>query len=464
MSFHLIAIGAIVLLSLLIYQYIFTPSFISPLSKIPNAHFTTPFLPTWIWWKRRTGFETRSIFAAHQKHGPIVRLGPNELSVASLDGLRQIYMGGYEKDPWYFKEFANFGVPNLVSIKEHKPHSEQKRMISHVYSKSYLQNSADLRTLSRVLLFDRFLPLLSSAAQNGNPVEVLEFFQAVNMDFMSAYLFGVTNSTNFICDVKARQHYIRTYQTKLQGLPGADVATRYLETQCLSMCHAAEASSQTEEKPSTHVSTTNPVVYSQLLSQKSKITSPSDPSKPNNLVVASEMLDHLLAGRETSAITLIYMMHELSRRPTLQSSLRSELLTLPLPILYPNNQPLLPHPQALDALPLLNAILYETLRLYAANPAPQPRTTPPGGATIEGFADIPGGVRISTAGYYLHRNAEVFPDPNAWKPERWLQGDQKRGGGTDEMRRWFWAFGSGGRMCIGSNFAIQGTMLFASLI
>src|SRR4051794_26779712 len=91
----------------LIYYYVIFPIFFCPLSKIPNAHFTSPSVPTWIWWKRRTGFETRSIFAAHQNHGPIVRLGPNEVSVASLDGLRQIYLGGFERDPWY-NQFMNY--------------------------------------------------------------------------------------------------------------------------------------------------------------------------------------------------------------------------------------------------------------------------------------------------------------------------------------------------------------------
>ena len=459
MSFHIWAIGVIVLLFLVIYHYIINPSFVSPLSKIPNAHFTAPFLPTWMWWKRRTGFETRSVFAAHQRHGPIVRLAPKELSVASLDGLRQIYVGGYERHPWYFEEFANFGKPNLVSMQQHKPHSEQKRMISHVYSKSYLQNSEDLKILSHVLLFERLHPLLDSAVQSDTPVEVLELFQAVNMDFMSAYLFGITNSTDFMRDVKARKHYLRMYQTKLLRLPGADMATKYIESQCLFMCNAAEQCSMTPEKTSTSTSFTNPVVYNQLSSQISKLSS-TDSTKSKAVLVGSEMLDHLVAGRETSAITLIYLMHELSRRPALQSALRSELLALSPPLLYSNNAPVLPHPRAIDGLPLLNAILYETLRLHAASPAPQPRITPAGGATIEGYADIPAGVRISTAAYCLHRNPEAFPDPDAWKPERWLQGDQKKGGGTEEMRRWFWAFGSGGRMCIGNNFALQGIFLF----
>ena len=459
MSIYILAIGATGILLLLIYQYIIFPSLVSPLSKIPNAHFTAPFLPTWMSWKRRTGFETRSVFAAHQKYGPVVRLAPNELSVASLDGLRQIYVGGYEKHPWYLDEFANFGVPNLVSIKERKQHSVQKRMISNVYSKSYLHSSWDLDALSRALLFNRLLPLFDSATRNETPVEVLEFFQAVSMDFTSAYLFGLANATDFIRDVKARRHYIRMYQTKAQHLPGAEIATGYIESHCLTMCKAADLFCQTSEKTLNHAPATSPVVYSQLSSQRSKISPSTDPSSPDNLTVASEMLDHLLAGRETSSITMTYLMHELSRRPTIQASLRSELLTLSPSILCSNSASALPHPQTIDSLPLLNAILYETLRLYAANPAPQPRLTPPGGATIEGYANIPAGVRISTAAYCLHRNTEVFPDPDAWKPERWLQGDLKKGGGTEEMRRWFWAFGSGGRMCIGSHFALQGKPL-----
>lgn len=43
----------------------------------------------------------RTVHAAHQKHGPIVRLGPNELSVNCVDGgIRTIYAGGFEKHDW----------------------------------------------------------------------------------------------------------------------------------------------------------------------------------------------------------------------------------------------------------------------------------------------------------------------------------------------------------------------------
>lgn len=50
--------------------------------------------------------------------------GLNELSVASLDGLRQIYLDGYETDPWYIDFLTKYGMPNMVSMVQHKPHAD----------------------------------------------------------------------------------------------------------------------------------------------------------------------------------------------------------------------------------------------------------------------------------------------------------------------------------------------------
>lgn len=107
-SLSLVA-GSFVLLYL-VYKYLIYPSFLSPLSKIPNAHATSPFSPFWILWKRYSEQENRSIHAAHVRHGDIVRLGPNEVSVACVDeGIRTIYSGGFEKWPWYENQFKNYG-------------------------------------------------------------------------------------------------------------------------------------------------------------------------------------------------------------------------------------------------------------------------------------------------------------------------------------------------------------------
>ena len=84
------------------YKYLLFPLWISPLSKIPTAHFSCAFSPLWILWQRYREKEAHVIYAAHQKHGPIVRLGPSEVSVNCVDGgLRNIYAGNFEKPGWY---------------------------------------------------------------------------------------------------------------------------------------------------------------------------------------------------------------------------------------------------------------------------------------------------------------------------------------------------------------------------
>ncbi|KAF5014341.1 hypothetical protein F66182_14706, partial [Fusarium sp. NRRL 66182] len=146
--------------------------------------------------------------AMHKKYGPVVRLGPHELSVNSIDGLRTIYTGGFEKTSWYRDIFVNFGTENLVSTLEHKPHSIQKRMLSNVYSKSYLQNSPDLQKVSSIIVADRFLPLLSKLAQSREAINVLPLLQGLGQDFTSAYLFGSKYGTDFIHDVAKRDHWL----------------------------------------------------------------------------------------------------------------------------------------------------------------------------------------------------------------------------------------------------------------
>lgn len=457
-------VGVCFLLLLLIYRYVIFPVFLSPLSKIPNAHSSVPILPLWIWSKRRnnkTG--VRTLFALHQRLGPVVRLAPNEISVNSPDALRTVYIGGFEKHRWYLDTFINYGTPNMFTMLERKPHSVQKRMLSKVYSKSYLQSSKDLQTLSTHLILHRFLPIIQQKAENGGEMDVLEFNQGVGMDFTSAYLFGLSNSTDFMNNARYRHHWLEEYKTFKSQL-SQKRAGGEIERWCFSMCEAAEAFIHAE-KIAKSPSATQPVVYAQLAQSLGEAAQPDVPRLKNTmLTTASEMLDHLIAGHETSGISLTYLMHEMSQRPYLQDRLRSELLTLNPPIVYPANNETanttsdnrLPSPHSIDDLPLLNNILQETLRLYAVAPAQQPRMTPHSttGTTIDGYTNIPGGVRVSANSYSLHRHAAVFPEPEKWIPERWDADVEKR----EEMKKWFWAFSSGGRMCIGSHLALHGIL------
>jgi len=106
LSIPILAFSA--LLFLAICRFIIYPLFLSPLSKVPNAHWTSPIAPLWILWVRFHCKENRTLHAAHLKYGPVLRLAPNELSVNDMAGVRTVYTGGFEKGQWY-SIFDNYG-------------------------------------------------------------------------------------------------------------------------------------------------------------------------------------------------------------------------------------------------------------------------------------------------------------------------------------------------------------------
>lgn len=368
----------------------------------------------------------------------------------------------------------------MFSIKESKPHSIRKRMMSNVYSKTFVQSSKDALRITYSILFDRLLPVLNASAAEGSVLEVHELNYAITMDFVSSYIFGLSNDSNFIQDVEMRKKYLSWhfkrsehsfwYQeiprlTKLIQSIGirlvpkwVDVANNEIQAWVLRLCKLAEKSAHASDGHTEKEKRTRPVVYCQLLESLKKSAAKAEGEEKVRITaneeihIASELLDHVVAGMDTSAITLTYLFWEVSRNARIQKALRTELRNMS-PALTLENCPTTPSARYIDSLPLLHAVVIETLRRHSAIPGPQPRITPSTPTALAGSPPLPGGVRVSAQAYSLHRNEKVFADPEFWNPERWYWVNQEK---KDEMMRWFWAFGSGSRMCIGSNFAMQG--------
>ncbi|WEW58343.1 hypothetical protein PRK78_003811 [Emydomyces testavorans] len=353
-------------------------------------------------------------------------------------------------------------------------------MMSNIYSKSYLQASPQLAAASHRILVNRLFPILERHAETKEEVEVHELNSAITMDFITAYIFGLPSSTNFLEDVTTRRHWLDAYQSRKpfefyhQEVPNVVAwaemlkfplipnwckkANSYMESWGLELCDNAEKYLSTTEIE------TQPTVYKQLKTSMIKQLSPiggksmdNKTSKQLRLEIACELYDQLTAGHETSATALTYLYWELSKNPDLQRELCKELKGLSPPIKGPaiaGALPELPQAKDIDELPLLHAIIMETLRLHAPIPGIQPRVTPPPTSSLSGYDQIPPNTRVSAQAYSLHRNPDVFPEPESWIPKRWLKPSD--GPEMESMKRWFWAFGSGGRMCVGSNFALQG--------
>lgn len=145
----------------------------------------------------------------------------------------------------------------------------------------------------------------------------------------------------------------------------------------------------------------------------------------------AECLDHLGAGIETTGDTLCFLMWELSQP---KNSARMDRLHEELQNSGSKN---------LEALPYLNAVIQEALRLFAPGTLPLPRHVPANGRHLDGYF-IPAHTVVSCQSYSLHRNGEAFPSPNDFLPERWLDPN-----GHTLRQSFFFAFGLGARTCIG---------------
>lgn len=320
------------------------------------------------------------------------------------------------------------------------------------------------------VLFGRLLPLLARAADRGEAVEVLELFYSYSMDSFVAWQFGNKVASNMIEDEQERRLYLDgffaaapytfwqyefprlNHWLKLIGLVPKKVDTGFHEIEEWNLKKCDEAQKLIALEGDKLADEDKPVVMS--LALKAMSDPHAKPSQyPQRLEIASDMFAHNSAAHETSGNTLAFCFYEVSKRPHLQAKLREELLTLDPPLFYPppgtEDEWELPAAKSVDQLPLLEAVILESLRLYPSVPGGQPRRVPKT-CSLGGYDGVPAGTTVQCYAYSLHRTPEIFPDPDEWKPERWIDSSPEQ---LSAMRRWFWAFGSGGRMCIGSNFA-----------
>lgn len=153
--------------------------------------------------------------------------------------------------------------------------------------------------------------------------------------------------------------------------------------------------------------------------------------------VVTEATNLIVAGSDTTAVTLTYLVWTTLSNPKLQRELEEEVAHLDEE--YDD--------ATLEKLPLLNATIKETLRLYGAAPGSLPRSVPAGGATLANCF-IPEGTTVSTQSYTIHRDEDIFPDPEVFNVQRWLgDSDNKR------IDMAFSPFGAGARTCLGIHLA-----------
>ena len=116
-------------------------------------------------------------------------------------------------------------------------------------------------------------------------------------------------------------------------------------------------------------------------------------------MVQSEAGNLIIAGSDTTAVTLTYLVWAVLKHPQLQTQLEEELADLSDEL----------NLEEFKNAPILNSVIEETLRLYGAAPGSLPRVVPSKGASLSGHY-LPAGTVVSTQAYTAHRDENLFPD------------------------------------------------------
>jgi cytochrome P450 len=151
-----------------------------------------------------------------------------------------------------------------------------------------------------------------------------------------------------------------------------------------------------------------------------------------------ETMTLFLAGHETTALTLAWTWYLLSENPGAESKLHDELDG----VLGGRTSSI----ADLEKLPYLRAVIDEALRLYP--PAYILARTSIAPCNIGGY-DFATGTTLMASQWVMHRDVRYYQDPEAFLPDRWLDGLAERlPAGA------YFPFGDGPRRCIGQSFAL----------
>ncbi|OIW24533.1 cytochrome P450 [Coniochaeta ligniaria NRRL 30616] len=477
-----LSVVAVVLASaiFLIKYLLLDPLFLTPLNRIPGPQgfALTKWRLAYEDWK---GTSTRTIHQLHQRYGPVVRIGPDQVSFSSLAALRTIYGPGSKFGRTdFYRMFDVYGRQNLFTFHSAAEHGQRKKLLSHAYSKSVV-----LRDRSASMVEEKVRQYM--ALIDAEPDHVSEIFSTLHyysLDNITEFIYGKYGSTSALEGSETHRALIGDIldpsRRKLSWFTvHLTTVTRWLYTRTNTMEMLVKPLLPMQ-KPATYTGIREFALQAYKnfranmdISEKEDVTPLEEadgssilerlwPYHQSNMTdglddmeIASECADHLLAGIDTTSDTLMFLIWSLSQpgNTGYQEKLRREVIALSDGSLNSHG---LPTAEASDKCAYLNAVIKETLRLYAPLPSFEPRSSA-SDCVIDGYT-IPAGTIVGMSPFTLHRNAEVFRDPLTFDPDRWL------GPQAAEMNRWFWAFSSGGRMCIGLHLAMAEMTTLAATI
>ncbi|KAF5576833.1 phenol 2-monooxygenase [Fusarium pseudoanthophilum] len=424
----------VLLLCVLFFLYNATTILFNPLSRLPGPWITccSDVIAKYHWLK---GTRAQYVHGLHQRYGPVVRIGPHEVDISDMTAVKQIHRvkDGYRKAPFYKNLVPN--TNNLFNTLDVEFHRHHRRLLSSPLSAS------SLKTLEPTV--DAYVKMAIASMRREmderGAADVAKFWLFMATDIIVELSFGESfgilehgKKNQYIKDLEglAAKGSIRSTFPTLISLATKLPLPVFKETVAAAQRirdYSAEAVARYKRDYANNPAVAKPMLFKKLFDAGEEGLSDDE--------IRAEAQAYIVAGSDTTATTLTYLIYSVSRHADVRQKLVKELMGLADD--FGHND--------LRDLPYLNNVIDETLRLYAAVPAALPRVVPTGGAHLAGYF-IPGDTVVSTQAWTLHRDPQVFPDPETWDPSRWEKGSKM-------MHDAVMPFGGGSRVCIGKHLA-----------
>lgn len=309
-----------------------------------------------------------------------------------------------------------------------EPHRRDRKLLTPPFHGTRMRAYAELiRRLTRKH---------SEAWPLGRPFDIQEFTQALTLEIIIEAIFGVIETERarrfhhavsaFIAQFNPMVLSLASLRKALPWLVESSRPWRLAQSRLSSLRQLLFAEiSQRRQEPSF---APREDILSLLVSARY-----DDGSPMSDQHICDEMLTLLLAGHETTALSLSWAFFELGRHPHVTERLRSALASMASP----------EDAEELSRLPYLDAVCNEILRMHPVV-AWVPRTLV---APMEfrGY-HLPAGIAVAVCSSLIHERPDIYPEPHAFRPERFIE------------RKYspfeFLPFGGGNRRCIGAAFAL----------
>ncbi|KAF4968852.1 hypothetical protein FSARC_3818 [Fusarium sarcochroum] len=398
------------------------------------------------------GTRAQYVHALHQRYGPVVRVGTEEVDICDIAAAKEIHgiKDAYKKAPFY--EILIPGTTNLFNATDVDFHRRHRRLLSSPLSESSLKTvepTVDLYVKKAITSMRREM-------EARGTVDVAKFWLFMTTDIIVELSFGEsfgilengevinevhlhyvyrslqTQKSQYVEDLEnlASRGAIRTTFPTLISLATKLPLPMFKETTAAAMrlrTYSEQAVARYKRDFASNPAAAKPMLFKKLFEAGEAELSDEE--------IRAEAQAYIVAGSDTTATTLTYLVFCVCRHTDAKKTLVKELQRLAEDFGHAD----------LRDLPYLNNVIDETLRLYSAAPGALPRVVPPGGASLAGHFLAEKTV-VSTQAWTLHRNPAVFPNPEKWDSSRWEQG-------TKEMHDTIMPFGGGSRVCIGKHLA-----------